>query len=142
MSIVGIDLGTCRIGVAISDSEGRLVRPLATIERRSLSADIRGLRELLASREVDRVVVGLPLNMDGTEGRMATLARNFGRQFEEETGLPVELQDERLSSFEARERIAPLRTGHARKRRPIDALAAAIILETWFEKIKDIAYRG
>jgi|YelNatPaOPRAMG01_1025707.scaffolds.fasta_scaffold00684_14 putative Holliday junction resolvase len=135
MVVAAIDLGTRRIGLAVSDSEGRVVSPLAVVERRSLSADIEAVHRMLSARQVDRVIVGLPLNMDGGEGRMAILARNFANRLAEHTGIAVELQDERLSSFEARERVAELggrRRG--RKKRPLDALAAAVILETWFEK--------
>ncbi len=119
------------------------MHPLAVVKRRSLFADIEAVQRLLAGREIERVIVGLPLNMDGTEGRMAALARNFAKRFAEEAGIIVEFQDERLSSFEARERIAELGVGRgARKKRPIDALAAAVILETWFEKNKRPSHRG
>ena len=135
MAVAAIDLGTRRIGLAVSDPEGRVPRPLAVIERRSLSADVEAVHRMLSARQVDRVIVGLPLNMDGSEGRMATLARNFANRLGKQTGIVVELQDERLSSFEARERIAEIGGGRgSRKKRPLDALAATVILETWFEK--------
>ena len=133
MTVAALDLGTRRIGVAIGDPEGRFVHPLTIIERRSLSDDIESIRRILVSREVDRVIVGLPLNMDGTEGKMARSARSFANRLEEATGVAVELQDERLSSFEARERMGVMPAGRGKKKRQIDAIAAAVILETWFD---------
>ncbi len=88
----------------------------------------------LSPRRIDRVVVGLPINMDGSEGPMARAARAFAERLRLATGLEVEFQDERLSSFEARERLARVAGSGARKKRPVDAVAAAVILESWLER--------
>lgn len=116
----------------MSDPEGRFIHPLSVIERRSVDYDLKAVGSLLASREVDHVIIGLPLNMDGTEGGMARAARAFAGRLEEATGLSVEFQDERLSTFEARDRLATRGESRGRKKRPVDALAAVVILESWF----------
>lgn len=130
MVIVGVDFGTRRIGVAVSDDDGRGAYPLATIDRHSLKRDLGQLANLLAPRKPERLVVGLPLSMDGSEGPMARAARRFANRLADHLQLPVELFDERLTSFEARLRLAEL--GRAKRSR-IDAVAAAVILEGWLE---------
>lgn len=143
MAIAALDIGTRRIGIAVSDSDGNFIHPLAVIERRSLAVDLEAIKSLLGPREVERIIVGLPLNMDGTEGRMARTARSFANRLEQASGLSVEFQDERLSSFEAEDRLAALgEERRGRKKRPIDALAAAVILESWFERKKRETQRG
>lgn len=91
------------------------------------------LRSLLADRGVTSIVVGLPLNMDGSEGPMAGAARAFAEQLRLATGLPVELYDERLSSFEAEERLRGAISSKAARKRAVDAMAAVVILEGWIE---------
>jgi len=130
MAFVAIDLGKRRIGLAISEGTGAY--PLGTIERRSLSRDLREIAARLDSRDVRRLVVGLPLNMDGSEGPAAQAARAFAEQLGATLGLAVDLFDERLTSIEAEHRLAgSIPAG--RKRAAIDAVAAAIILEGWLE---------
>ncbi len=90
----------------------------------------------LATHEVNHVVFGLPLNMDGSEGPIARHVRNFATRFSESTGIAVEFQDERLSSFEAEARLAG-QVGKRKKKAAVDAVAAAVILEAWLE-----AHRG
>lgn len=101
------------------------------MERRSLKADLATIRSLLIERGVSLIVVGLPLNMDGTEGPSARAARAFAEHLGSATGLPVELFDERLSTFEAEERLREASASRAVKKVARDAVAAAIILEGW-----------
>ena len=129
MAILAIDFGRRRIGLAIADSPNSPAFPLDVIERVSLSRDLAQIRQLAESRGVTHLVAGLPLNMDGSEGPSALAARKFGGQLSEYLGLPIDYCDERLTSFEARERLAP-RTSRRRKG-AIDAMAATIILEEW-----------
>jgi putative Holliday junction resolvase len=129
MTIASLDFGKRRIGLAMAYDEHSAAIPLEVIERKSLARDLQRVAARLAQLEVSRVIVGLPLNMDGTEGPQARAASMFADQIRDTTGLSVDLFDERLSSFEARERLR-----EAGGRRPpggIDALAAAIILEGW-----------
>jgi putative holliday junction resolvase len=116
---------------------------VAVMERRSLKHDLDAIRSWLVVREVSLIVVGLPLNMDGTEGLSARAARAFAERLGSATGLPVEMFDERLTSVEADERLreasgSRTSTGAARKRAARkkaarDAMAAAVILEGWLE---------
>jgi putative Holliday junction resolvase len=131
MPIAGIDFGRKRIGLAVSEGEGAY--PLRIVERRSLKADLATLRSLLIERGVSLIVVGLPLNMDGTEGPSARAARTFAEHLGSATGLPVELFDERLSTFEAEERLREASASRAAKKISRDAVAAAVILEGWLE---------
>ena len=137
MIVAGIDFGNRRIGLAISNPDQLSAYPVETIERgRSLRADLETLRARLMALEVRRVVVGLPLNMDGTVGPQARAAQLFAHRLEEATGIPVELCDERLSSFEAEERLKGIPVRRNRRKLAIDAVAASVILETWLRSQK------
>jgi putative holliday junction resolvase len=107
-----------------------VVLPLEIIERKSLAKDLARITERLAELEVTQVIVGLPLNMDGSEGPQARAAARFAAELGQATGLVVTLFDERLTSFEARERMREAGGGRTQRGR-IDAIAAAIILESW-----------
>ena len=137
MIVAGIDFGNRRIGLAVSNPDQLSAYPVEAIERgRSLRADLETLRSRLAALEVRRIVVGLPLNMDGTVGPRARAAQAFARRLEEATGIPVELCDERLSSFEAEERLKGIPVRGNRRKLAIDAVAASVILETWLRSQK------
>ena len=132
MATAALDLGERRIGIAVTDANGMSVHPLRTLERRSFEADLQAIRNALGSREIDCLVVGLPLNMDGSEGPMARHARNLAARLGDALGLEVKFQDERLSSFEAGNRLG----GSMRRRKkkpPIDAVAAVVILEDYLK---------
>ena len=132
MAIAALDLGARRIGIAVTDADGLSAHPLRTIERRSFGADVEAIRHTLGSRVIECLVVGLPVNMDGTEGPMARHARNFAARLAEALGIEVKLQDERLSSFEAERRLGgAVRRG--KKKQAIDAVSAVIILENYLE---------
>jgi putative Holliday junction resolvase len=103
------------------------------MERRSLKSDLTEIRSRLAERGVSLIVVGLPLNMDGSEGSSARAARAFAEHLGSATGLPVEMFDERLTSFEADERLREASASGTAKRGARDAVAAAVILEGWLE---------
>jgi putative holliday junction resolvase len=132
MSIVALDLGARRIGIAVTDADGLSVFPLGTIERRSFDTDLEAIRHIIGSRQLECLVVGLPVNMDGSEGPMARHARNFARRLADALKIEVKLHDERLSSFEAEQRLHnAVRRG--KKKGAIDAMAAVIILENYLE---------
>ena len=103
------------------------------MERRSLKHDLEAIRSRLADRAVSLIVVGLPLNMDGTEGPSARAARTFAEHLRLATGLAVEMFDERLTSFEAEERLRETSCVARAKKAARDSVAAAIILEGWLE---------
>jgi putative Holliday junction resolvase len=134
MAIAALDLGKRRIGIAVADNEGLAVHPLGAIERRSLVRDLESIRARLAEFEVSQVIVGLPLNMDGSAGPAARAAETFAARLHEASGLPVDLFDERLSSFEAEERLRELSGKRARDKGTVDAVAASVILESWLRQ--------
>lgn len=134
MAFAALDLGARRIGIAVSDSSNFSAHPLRTIDRRrSIEADIAAIKLTLGSREIECLIVGLPVNMDGSEGPMARHARNFAARLADATGIAVELQDERLSSFEAEQRLGNS-VPRGKRKRAVDAVAAVVILESWFDR--------
>ena len=100
MRVVGLDVGTKTIGVAITDPLGMFAQPVTTLARKSVVKDTAAIARLCEERGVEHVVVGLPLELDGTEERSARLARQIGTAVGEATGLPVDYVDERFSSVE------------------------------------------
>lgn len=137
MAIAALDLGRRRIGVAITDADARGAYPLGIVERRALQKDLKAIGAMLRDRHVSLVVVGLPLNMDGSEGPAALSARKFAAQLALELHVTVEMFDERLTSFEARERLGDMPGSKGARKRGIDALAAAVILEGWMQAHPD-----
>jgi putative Holliday junction resolvase len=133
MRYLGLDVGRARIGLALADDVLRTAQPRATVVRRAEAADLQAIAEVARDFEVDRLVVGLPLNMDGTEGASARLARAFAEKVGAGLGLPVELQDERLSTFEAEGRLRERGLDSRAQRGQIDAEAAAVILQSWLD---------
>jgi putative Holliday junction resolvase len=132
--ILGLDLGARRIGLAISDERGVLAFPVGYLERAGLERDLVALRALVAERGATRIVVGLPLQLDGREGAGARAAREFARALGEATSLRVELMDERLTTALAERalREAPRAARRGRKQ-VIDAMAATLMLRSWLE---------
>ena len=116
MRVLALDYGRRRIGLAASDALGLTAQPLGTLERTNRRDDLRRLREIVRRHDVRRIVVGHPLRLDGTPGEMAAEAARFAARIEKQLGLPVELVDERLSSWEA-EQIVGLSTAAAGKLR-------------------------
>ena len=139
--IVAVDYGSRRIGLALGEPTLGVAMPWRTIEASGRPADDAELvwRELAASgEEIDAIVLGLPLNMDGSEGPQAKLTRRFGEALSRVGGLDVQYWDERLSSFDAEQRYhVPEKSTSKRSRpprkprRPLDAVAAAVILEAY-----------
>lgn len=135
MAVLGIDLGSRRIGLAISDESERIALPAGIIESRGREADLAAIRSLVAERGVRRIVVGLPLRMSGRPGPEAEAARAFAATLARELGLPVDTLDERWSTVEA-ERILR-ETGQSRRKRrsgAADTLAATLLLRTFLER--------
>jgi putative Holliday junction resolvase len=132
--ILGIDLGARRIGLAISDAEGRIAFPRGHLERSGLKRDLSALRGLAEEHGARCIVVGLPLQLDGREGTAARAARDFARALGEVTSVPIELVDERLTTREAERalRDAPRKTRRARKQ-VVDAMAATLLLRSWLD---------
>lgn len=140
--ILGLDVGERRIGVAISDPEGRIAVPLRILDRTSAE---RAIAELARAEEVELIVLGLPLSMDGSVGAQARLVQAFGEGLARASGLPIKYWDERLSSVQAD------RTGVGKRRRmvrdprrrraPADDVAAAIILQGYLDRQRALRER-
>jgi putative Holliday junction resolvase len=134
MRYLGVDLGRARIGLALADDVLRTAQAHGTLRRGGLKLDLAAIAEVAREYEVSRVVLGLPLNMDGTEGPSARLARDFAPRLEEALGVPVELFDERLSTFEAETRLRERGLPAEDRRSVVDAEAAAVILQGWLDR--------
>lgn len=126
--ILAIDYGRVRHGLAVSDGLGMAGHPLPALARRDTETDRAALAVLVEQHDVRRLVVGLPINMDGTEGEMAREARAYAQELADALGLPFEMEDERLSTDEAESflRDAGLRPSDRKRLR--DSVAAAVIL--------------
>ena len=131
---MGIDLGEKRIGVAVSDGLKIAANPLLVFERTSRKADFETFGKIAQEHRVSRLIVGLPIQLDGSEGSMAKWARDYGTALGEALGLPVFFQDESLTSEEAAGAMAA--AGYSRKKMKgkLDAVAAAIILQSYLEE--------
>jgi putative Holliday junction resolvase len=133
MRYLGVDLGRARIGLALADDVLHTARPLRVVVRRGEQADLAAIAEAARDYEVERAILGLPLNMDGSEGASARLARAFAPRLEAALGVPVELFDERLSTFEAETRLRDQGFSAKDSRARVDAEAAAVILQGWLD---------
>ena len=142
MAIAAIDLGRRRIGVAVTDAASIGAYPLGIVERRALKKDIKAIAAMLGDRRVGTFVIGLPTNMDGSEGPAAISARKFAAHLALELHANVEMFDERLTSFEARDRLTDMPARKGKRKRGIDALAAVVILEGWMQAHPDKIPRG
>jgi putative Holliday junction resolvase len=135
MKVAALDVGKTRIGMAVKTPELSSIQPIGTIERRTLSEDIERIGNELRVRGIERIIVGLPRNMNGSEGEAARKMRRFATDLRNFIGLPVELCDERLTTFEARERMRGIPVARGRRRSALDSVAAMIILENWLDSI-------
>lgn len=133
MPALGLDVGTKTIGVAVADELGMLAHPVCTVARQGVRKDCDRLETIVADRGVDRLVVGLPLELDGTEARSARLARQVGEALAERTGLPVSWVDERYTSVEAERRLIAVGMSRQKRKAVIDQEAAVLILQGWLD---------
>ncbi len=133
MRVLGLDLGSKRIGLAISDSEAAFAFPAGTLRSSGRKADIAAVREIIAEREIGRVVIGLPRHMDGRKGPEAQAAEDFAHALRESTGLVVDTIDERWTSIEAERALHSQGRRGKRVSEHVDEVAAAIILRTYLE---------
>ncbi len=136
MRFLAIDLGDKRTGLAIGDDETNLASPLTVIEVARGDALIDAIADSIKDHAPDAIVLGLPLNMDGTEGPQAKLVRAFGEQLHKYCGLEVHYHDERLTSFAADQQMAGSGRTHKQKKRLRDALAAAEILRDFLDHVE------
>ena len=126
---LSVDYGHRRIGLAASDELGITVQGLRTLQVKGPSAAVSLVARVAVDRSVDAIVVGLPLNMDGSRGPMALAAESFARELGEETGLPVACWDERLTSAAAKRSLDLLGVRSPRRQGEVDRIAATLLLE-------------
>ncbi len=131
--VAGIDYGTVRIGIAISDPERTIASPLENYTRRGPETDAERFRRLAADQQIVRFVVGLPLHLDGQESPKSAEARQFGEWLGQATGVPVEFFDERFTSREAEELLLTADMTRKRRKKRLDMLAAQIMLAAYLE---------
>lgn len=131
-----MDIGDVRIGVAISDPLGISTNGIETHLSRGVQADATYFAEMARSRGAEMILLGLPLNMDGTEGDRAEKVRAFGAILAEKSSLPVEYEDERLTTVEAEEMLIEAGLTRQERRKVIDKVAAEIILRSYLSKKK------
>jgi putative Holliday junction resolvase len=131
---LGIDYGSKRIGLAVGEPQTAPAAPLTTLQGKgAVDNDVRAVTEVAEEYAIDAFVIGLPLNMDDTEGPQAKLTRQFGDALARATSLPVHYIDERLSSFAAEELLRPAELTRGKKRARLDRIAAQVILKTFFD---------
>ena len=145
MRILGLDYGAHTVGVAASDELFLTAQPVETIRRERENA-IRGtlcrLETLARGRDVALLVLGLPLNMDGSEGERAAVTRAFGERLKKRLGLPVVFSDERLTSVEAEERLREQGLSARQRAEAIDTMAAVVILEEYLGRHREALQNG
>lgn len=134
-AIAGLDLGTATIGVAVSDLRRRVATPLETIRRRKFTLDAARLLEIAQGRALAGFVLGLPINMDGSEGPRAQSTRAFARNLERLTPLPIAFWDERLSTVAAERALLEADTSRRRRAEVIDSVAAGFILQGLLDRL-------
>ncbi|OLD79448.1 MAG: hypothetical protein AUG46_05885 [Acidobacteria bacterium 13_1_20CM_3_58_11] len=146
--MLAVDYGRARIGIALADTETRMAQPLMTMERINRNEDMRRLRELVRGHDVKQIVVGSPLRLDGTRGEMAEEAERFAQRVRKQIGVPVEMVDERLTSWEAERLLEEVQgrfirheklTGSNKRQNvqakmTVDAVAAAVILKEYLDR--------
>jgi putative Holliday junction resolvase len=133
--VLGLDLGQARIGVSVSDPERRVAVAVGTV-RTGPPEDVRAIASLVKEHEVTRVVVGLPLSMSGARGEAAGRAETFAGMLRDALDLPVDLQDERLSTVEAERALASSGIRGRDRRRVVDRSAATVILQTYLDRTR------
>ena len=134
-ALIGLDLGSKTIGVAASDPDRRLATGVETIARRNFTADAARLLAIARERNATGFVLGLPLNMDGSEGPRAQSTRAFARNFSRLTELPIALWDERLSTVAVERELIGMDMSRARRAKVIDEHAAIFILQGALDRL-------
>jgi putative Holliday junction resolvase len=134
---LAIDHGQKRTGLAVSDASETLVSPHSVIETANQEELVRRILDVVKAEEIEAIVIGLPINMDGTEGDRSKKVRQFVLEIQQKIDIPVHLHDERLSSFEAEYLVGDLELTRKKKKKRLDAIAAAAILRSFFEQKKE-----
>ena len=132
--IMGVDYGDKRIGIALTDLMQIIASPLEVYQNKTLKEDIDYICKIIKDNDVEKVVFGLPLNMDGSEGDRAKITKKFASLVAQQTNAEIVFQDERLSSIEADEILIKCNVKREKRKKLIDKLSACIILESYLNK--------
>lgn len=142
-ALIGLDLGEKTIGVAVTDRYRAVATPLETVRRRKFGLDAARLTEIIADRDIGGLVLGLPRNMDGSEGPRCQSTRAFARNFDRlHPDLPITYWDERLSTIAAERALLEADTTRKRRAEVIDHVAAGYILQGVLDRLSVLARRG
>lgn len=136
--LLGLDLGEKTIGLALSDTMAVIATPLETLRRGKFTNDAAKLLALVAEHNIGAMIVGLPLNMDGSEGPSAQSARAFARNFATKSNVPIVLQDERLSTAAVTRTLLEADSSRAKRARVVDKMAAAYILQGALDRLRTL----
>jgi putative Holliday junction resolvase len=140
--LLGLDVGTKTVGLALSDVTRSIATPYDTIRRTKFTADAKLISEAIAENEVGALVIGLPINLDGSEGRRAQSTRAFARNLANHVDLPMVLWDERLSTAAVERHLIEADASRKRRAEVIDRMAAAYILQGALDRLKRVAEQG
>ena len=131
MRILGLDVGTKTIGLALGLREMGIAQPLSTLRRQSVKKDVPKILKVCQQERIDHIVIGLPLQLDGTEGRSARLARQIGSELSVQGNISIEYFDERYTTVEASRRLRESGVRAHNQKEMIDQVAAMVIIEDW-----------
>ena len=140
--IAGIDFGTVRIGIAVSDPRQTIASPYENYTRKDPAQDARRFQRLVSEEEIVQFVVGLPIHLDGNESAKSLEARDFGKWLEQQTGIPVDYHDERFTSVEAENQLLAVDMSRAKRQQRLDMLAAQLLLAAYLESRRDGRHPG
>lgn len=136
--VLGLDVGSKRIGIAVSDPLGITAQGLETLQRQNKRLDFEHLAKIIDQQQVVQIVVGYPLRMSGEEGAQAEKMQRFAQELRERFGLPVHLWDERLTSAEANRLLRETDMSIRRRGQVVDQMAAVLILQSWMEHSRQL----
>lgn len=137
MRVLGLDFGEKRIGVAVSDPLGIIAQGVTVIERKTIDEDLKTINGIISEYGAESVVVGMPINMDGTRGKSADKVTEFVDLLKASAGIPVTTYDERLSTKESEKFLISSDVSRKKRKGVIDKIAAQLILESYLERLKN-----
>jgi putative Holliday junction resolvase len=142
MRALGLDVGTKTVGLALSDELGWTAQPLFTVRRTRIRDDVQAVLKAVDEHQVSELVVGLPLNMDGSEGPRAAASRAFALALEQAGAPPISFWDERLSTVAVERVLIEADVSRAKRKQVVDQLAAAYILQGWLDAKRGLPEDG
>lgn len=134
MKKIGLDLGKARVGIAMSDMLGILASPYETLQSKGIERDVEYIANLSKQFNCDEIILGLPINMDGTESEMSEYAKEFAQKLQKKVSANIVLRDERLSSVQAEEYLNDVNKRGKKRKELLDQVAACIILQEYLDE--------